>query len=162
MKVQTHEHTLVINHILYFTPEQRAAIVRDRTPTQVAGVSVPVWFCQGKSNEPGHEVFCQYTVTNEPQDMMLSALPTGYRINLPQPKPEVPGADPDAAHAHDPKKLGDPKDGGMGWLIFKQFQTIKQQDRNLQILHYVELRDWEYFWDSVKKDSIVETEPSAC
>lgn len=166
MKGKLHEKTLVINHVLYFTPEQRLALVRDRVPAQVIGVSMPIWFNQGKSNEPGHEVFCQYTVTNEPKDMMLTALPTGYRINLPQPKPDQ-GQDENQA-VPDPRKLGDPKDGGSGWLLFKQFQTLKQQERDLSVLHYVELRDWEYYWDSVSEKPITmtdrteETEPSAC
>jgi hypothetical protein len=160
MKEMPKEKSLVVNHILYLTPEQRIALVRDRTPAQVVGISVPVWLCDGKSNEPAQEVFCQYTITNEQQEMMLSPLPTGYRINLPQPKPSLNDSEQGSP---DLKKLGNPEDGGMGWLLFKQFQKIKHKDRDITVLHYVELRDWEYFWDSVTmKDRIEETVPSAC
>jgi len=151
--------TLVINHILYFTPEQRLALVRERQSAQIIGVSVPVWFNQGKSSEPAHEVFCQYTVTNEPQDMIIAVLPTGYRINLPQTKPNTD----ESQNVPCFKKLGNSEDGGSGWLIFKQFQTMKHNDQPLQILHYVELRDLEYYLDSVRQsDSNAETLPSAC
>lgn len=154
--VQAPEQTLIINHILYLTPEQRLGLLQDKTPAQIIGVSVPVWFSQGKSSEPAQEVFCQYTVTNEPQDMVVATLPTGYRINLPQAKPSTE----EEARTLDVKKLGE---GGSGWFMFKQFQTVKQENRVLQILHYIELRDLEYFWDSVDlKDSNAEITPSAC
>jgi len=165
------EKTLIINHIMYLTPEERRGLLKDKKPVQVAGVSVPVWFNAGKSSEPAQEVFVQYTLTNEPQDMVVASLPTGYRINLPQPK--VMAEDPEAAgvfgmegqekRGPDLRKLGNPEDGGSGWLLFKQFQTLKQKDRVLQILHYIEMRDIEYYWNTVKlKDSVAETEPSAC
>lgn len=142
------EQTLVISHIIYLTPEERTALVKKRKPAQIVGISVPVWFHQGKSSEPAHEVLCQYMLTNEPQDMMITSLPTGYRINLPQVKPDQSEEETTKTDFH---KIGNPEDGGSGWLIFKQFQTVKPQDRTFQILHYVELRDWEYYWDSVPK-----------
>lgn len=155
--IKNQEQTLIINHILYLTPEQRLALIRDKTPAQVVGISVPVWFTQGKSSEPAQEVFCQYTITNEPQDMVVASLPTGYRINLPQPKPSAD----EESRTLNPKKLGNTEDGGSGWLLFKQFQTVKQNEKALQILHYIELRDFEYFWDSVRGNN-AETTPSAC
>ena len=157
--VEKPEQTLIINHVLYLTPEQRMGLLQDKTPAQVVGVNVPVWFNQGKSSEPAQEVFCQYTVTNEPQDMVVATLPTGYRINLPQTKPSTE----EEARMLDVKKLGNSEQGGSGWFMFKQFQTVKQENRALQILHYIELRDLEYFLDSINlKDSNVETTPSAC
>lgn len=155
--VEKQEKTLVINHILYFTPEQRLALVREKTPVQVVGVSIPVWFNQGKSSEPAQEVFCQYTVTNEPKDMMVASLPTGYRINLPQPKTSTD----EETRTLDFKRLGDTPEGGSGWLLFKQFQTVQQENRTLQILHYIEMRDLEYYFDSVRGNN-AETTPSAC
>ncbi len=154
------DKTIVINHILYFTPEQRIGLVRNRISTALVGISIPVWFNQGKSTEPAKEVFCQYTVTNEPKDMMVAALPTGYRINLPQPKPLADESEENSAP--DLNKLGNAEDGGSGWLIFKQFQNLKQEDGTvMHILHYVEMRDIEYYLDSIRMDSIEETLPSA-
>ena len=159
------DKTLVINHVIYLTPEERRILLKEKKPVQAVGVSVPVWFNAGKSSEPAQEVFVQYTLTNEPQDMVVASLPTGYRINLPQPKimAEWTGMEEQEPKGPDCKKLGDPEDGGSGWLLYKQFQTLKQDDRILQILHYIELRDIEYYWNTVKmKDSIAATEPSAC
>ena len=133
------DKTLVINHVIYLTPEERRILLKEKKPVQVVGVSVPVWF--------------------------NASLPTGYRINLPQPKimAEWTGMEEQEPKGPDCKKLGDPEDGGSGWLLYKQFQTLKQDDRILQILHYIELRDIEYYWNTVKmKDSIAATEPSAC
>ena len=172
MQKVVHERTLIINHVIYLTPEQRNGLLKDRTPAQVVGVSVPVWFNNGKSSEPAQEVFCQYTITNEPQEMMVTTLPTGYRINLPQPKKD--GPDPETLQmygmeaperiAPDMKKLGDVKDGGSGWLLFKQFQTITHEEQKIQALHYIELRDEEYYLDCIRSQSgrTAETSPSAC
>jgi len=162
------EKTLVINHQIYLTREQRNLLLKEKTPIQVVGVSVPVWFDKGKTNEPAHEVFCQYTITNEPQEMVIAALPVGYRINLPQPKPQPEVEfrsilDEEQEKPLNPMKLGDPDDGGGGWFKFKQMQTIKDKGRTLNVLHYVELKDFEYLYDSLtEKRSIAETSPSAC
>lgn len=148
------DRSLIINHIIHLTPAQRQTLVFDRQPVSTIGVSVPVWVDQNKS-VPAREVFCQYTITNEPKNLMVEMTPGGYKINLLQPKPEDEGVP-------EYKKLGDKE--GAGWMMFKQLQIIERESGpKTKVLHQIEIRDWDYFWDSVNwKGSIEETCPSAC
>ena len=149
------DRVLIINHIIHLTPGQRKTLVDDRQPVAAIGVSVPVWFDDSKKSKPAHEVFCQYSLTNEPKNLPVVVTPSGYKINLVQPKP-------DEETAPDYKKLGDKE--GAGWLQFKQLQMIEGANGpKSKVPHYVEIRDWEYFWDGVNwRGNIEETCPSAC
>jgi hypothetical protein len=149
------EKLLIVNHVIYLTPEQRKTLVEERQQVAAIGISIPVWFDDNKGSAPAREVFCQYTVTNEPKTLMVAVTPSGYRINLTQPKP-------DDEETPDYKRLGNKE--GMGWLKFKQLQVVEAPNgKKSKVLHYVEIRDWEYFWDSVNwRGSTEVTCPSAC
>lgn len=75
--------TLTVSHHIFLTPEEGKTL-SDGKPIEVVGYSVPVWFFKGNTSEPAGEVFCVYTLTNQPDDYPIKTLNKGYKINLPQ------------------------------------------------------------------------------
>lgn len=77
--------TLAISHNVHLTREQRYALAGGE-PVSVVGVSVPVWYAGGRTNEPANEVFCNYAIRNAPgEDGGIRIRKDGYEFNLPQP-----------------------------------------------------------------------------
>lgn len=170
MRSQNETRSLIVHHLLYFTSDQRRIILQSKTPVELIGVSVPVWFDHRNTSEPAEEVFCKYTITNQPDQTMVQSTPTGYQINMPQPRISQRDEEtdkifgiisPDKTPIPDQKKLGD--EAGSGWLLFKEFQMINIGEESMKILHYIEMRDIAYYWDSIftTKDSNEEIMPFA-
>ncbi len=76
--------TLAISHHLFLDRDHRYALAKGDS-VAACGVSVPVWFAKGKSNEPAAEVFCNYLLHNVPTNLdHVHFKPDGYEINIPQ------------------------------------------------------------------------------
>lgn len=167
MTTTVYKKTLTILHQIYLTPEQREALVERRESVEVVGVSVPVWFESGNSSEPAQEVFVKYTLTNRLENHGVVTSKDGYTINLPQPKPTEQDAEIKQMFSNfdtpRPKIMPTRNLLESGWLIFKQFQHVKQETRVLNVLHYIEMRDREYLEDSLTLPGHSEEKtPSAC
>ena len=144
--------TLTISHYVYLNREQRYAI-HDLKPVEVIGVSVPVWFNNGNTSEPAKEVFCKYKITNEPINKTIISTEDGYSINIPQKitfdsfSKEFQIAA--AMQLGTSEKLLDVKDGGNESLEFRQYNKIQSEDRNFNVIHFVEIKPIEILYQTM-------------
>jgi hypothetical protein len=133
--------TLAISHEIYLTRDQRYRLAAGDS-VSVTGISVPVWYAKGKTNEPAREVFCNYIIHNSPnaEDQIYFRM-DGYEFNIPQlpgdfvMPPEISNEEWSALTQEQREALGeeryvpphaanllDLKDGGTENLIFVQHQ----------------------------------------
>jgi hypothetical protein len=101
------------------------------------GVSVPIWYYQGKSSEPGNEVFCKYKLIPTDYKIFVKHNDEGYEIYLPKNSfnPEDNRANPLTL-----KNIIDHQDGGIEWMAFRQFGKAKRNKKVVDIIHYVEIK----------------------
>jgi hypothetical protein len=158
MKRKNKKHTLVLSvaHNIYLTRDERYALVEGK-PIEVIGVSLPVWLSAKYAFKPVEEVFCKYSIYNNPNEppATVSFINEGYRINLPQiPEmwsPPIPltdemwlkMSDKDLSmwyKTHETPKnasnLRDIEDGGAEYLRFKY---LGERDE-IQVMHHCEIK----------------------
>lgn len=128
--------TLTVAHNIFLTRKQRYDLVKGEE-VGVVGVSVPVWYYQGKTSEPGNEVFCKYKLFPTEHKIFVKHNSEGYEIYLPKKSfnPEDNRANPLTL-----KNLLDHKDGGIEWVAFRQFGKAKKNKKTVNIVHYVEIK----------------------
>jgi hypothetical protein len=144
--------TITVLHNIFLTREERYKLA-EGGDVEVVGVSVPVWFHRGKTTEPANEVFCKYRICNAPVSTPITNYEDGYVMNLPQEgevavaiKPtgeEIPSAAPN------PKMLRDIKDGGSGYMQFKQYTKVRKGRSIFNLLHFVEIKELEVLLDTL-------------
>jgi hypothetical protein len=159
--------TLTISHCIYLTKEQRYDLIK-RKEIEVIGVSIPVWFCKGKTSEPAMEIFNKYIITNDPDDSPIESYAKGYKINLPQlPKDFHPidrpslenwekmtAMDRDRWNKENPippsaDDLMDAEKGGVGALYFKRHSKLKDAGKKISLIHIVEIKSLKILLESL-------------
>lgn len=139
--------TLTISHYVYLTKEQRYALHAGQE-VEVVGVSVPVWFHKGTTSEPAKELFCKYKLTNEKTNKVIFQTEEGYAVNLPQPQAEkITDETPIATGYSD--KLLNVEDKGSEYLDFRQYNRIKQGDKEFNVVHFVEIKTLETLMETL-------------
>lgn len=146
--------TLTISHYIYLRREERYKLHNGES-LEITGISVPVWFHRGNTSEPAKEIFCKYKLTNEPTNKIIVSTEEGYQINLPQ-KLELGGENvPKEVQDVVSVKLGtserllDTKDGGSELLEFRQYNKIKKDIQEFNVVHFVEIKPYELLRDTM-------------
>jgi hypothetical protein len=143
--------TLTISHYIYLSHEQRYDL-HELKSVEAIGASVPVWFDNGNTSEPAKEVFCKYKITNEPINKAIISTEDGYCINIPQKitfdsfSKEFQIAA--AMQLGSSEKLLDVEDGGNESLEFRQYNKIQSEDRNFNVIHFVEIKPIEILYQT--------------
>ncbi len=119
--------TLAVSHNVFLT-DQQIIDLSVGTPVQVIGVSIPVWFFKGNTSEPAIEVFCNYYLTNTPEEYPITAIEDGYQINIPQ---EL------STEGKEIFKLE--KDRHEKCLKFRKNNKIITQGKEIDVVHTVEI-----------------------
>lgn len=132
--------SLIISHSVFLTKEERYKI-HENKEIKVVGVTTPVWFEKGTTSEPAKEIFCNYYLTNDPEQKVIVPLEDGYLINLPQNNEdtEIPNS----------KLLLNEEDGGIMNLMFKQVSLITYYDKEFNVVHFVDIKDKDVFLESL-------------
>jgi len=148
--------TITVLHNIFLTRDERYKLASGED-VETVGVSVPVWFHRGKTTEPAVEVFCKYKLTNTQVQTPITNIDGGYLINVPQaeeqtfmvkdaiqePQVGLPAAPPTA------KMLRDIKDGGCGYMQFKQYTKMRRGRKHYNLLHFVEIKEMELLLDTL-------------
>ena len=151
---------LVIAHNLFLTREERYQLA-DGEPIEIVGVSLPVWFSPKHTSEPAEEIFCKYSIHNNPNEpsATVQRIAGGYRINVPQiPKnwtPAEPLTDEEWRTMSDKevaawyKKYGTPPnanylkdtiDRGREYLKFRYLGEFTEDEKTTQLIHYCQMK----------------------
>lgn len=161
------EYVLFISHNIYLTKEQRYDLASGKS-LKVIGSNVPVWFYKFNTSEPATEIFCQYTITNEPGPISVVSTLTGYTINIPQmpedyePPEHITNSKwremslaqqeqwyEDHPHPLTGKALLDVKDGGSAYMKFQYEIRRTWNKRLVQQSHQIEIKDIDYLMNSL-------------
>ena len=124
---------------MFLDRQQRYDLVGGKE-LEIVGVSVPVWYYQGQTSEPGNEVFVKYKLRPTDHKIFVKHNDEGYEIYLPHKSfnPEDNRTNPFTL-----KNLLDQKDGGIEWIAFRQFGKAKKNNRTVNIIHFVEIKTTE-------------------
>lgn len=150
--------TLIISHLLYLNKDQRYRL-HSGEPIETVGVSVPVLFEKGSTSEPAKELFCKYTLTNEPPNKGIVPTEQGYILNLPQKivaetKTNEEKLKLDALNkVPTSENILDVRDGGHQYLHFKQYNKIHFSNIEMNIVHIIDIRDEDFLIDSLDQTS---------
>jgi hypothetical protein len=128
--------TLTISHNVFLTKEERYKLFAGET-LDLVGISVPIWYYDGQTSEPGNEVFCKYTLTPSDDKIYVNYKKDGYEIFLPRTaySPEDDKKNPITL-----KNILDVPDGGIAWIAFRQFGKIKKNRKDINMVHFVEIK----------------------
>ncbi len=148
---------LAVQHMIHLTREQRYAL-HEGIEIVVTGVSVPVWFMGRVTSEPAKEVFCQYYIKNPKQDTPIAVRTDGYEIAVPYREGrslELSDEEWRILNRDNPEKLEhlykqcvqevssqnllDLQDGGSGSMVYREHSKVKQNDKLLNIVHFVHI-----------------------
>lgn len=128
--------TLTVSHNIFLNREQRYDLFNGKE-IEIVGVSVPVWYYQGRTSEPGNEVFCKYKLIPCAYHIFVKHNEEGYEIYLPKNSfnPEDNRTNPLTL-----KNIIDHQDGGIEWIAFRQSGTAKRGKKVVDIMHFVEIK----------------------
>ena len=128
--------TLNTSHNIFLNRRQRYDLFNGKE-IEVVGVNVPVWHYQGKTSEPGNEVFCKYKLLPCEHKIFVKHNNCGYEIYLPKKSfnPEENRNNPLTL-----KNILDHKDGGVEWIAFRQFGKAKHNKKPVNIINFVEIK----------------------
>lgn len=158
---------LTVQHNIHLTRDQRYAL-HEGIELVVVGVSVPVWFQNNITSEPGKEIFCRYYIKNPKKDCPIQILENGYEITLPyRLGQELSVSDEQWRHLNfkEPEKLDamykslvneassknliDIKDGGSECLSYREHNKIKKGEEMMNVMHFVNIGSVESLIDSI-------------
>lgn len=147
--------SLTIHHNIHLTKEQRYAL-HEGKDIEVVGVSVPIWFMNKLTTEPGREIFCKYVLKNPKTETPIQILTDGYEISLPNrtgTKLEISDEEWREINRIQPAKLDalyrqlvnevssknllDIEDGGHGHMYYREHNKVKRGDKLWTIMHFV-------------------------
>ena len=148
---------LSVSHHIYLSKDERYSLHNEES-IEVVGVNSPVWFYKGSTSEPAEEVFCKYILQNKKNDPDIHTTEEGYIINLPritnddifEISDEVwRGMSENERHKWyeknetpiNSKRLLDLKDGGGGYMSWRQDNQIYKNNKVLYIKHFIEIKD---------------------
>ena len=160
--------TLSISHNIFLNKEKREKLSKGTT-VECIGSSIPVWFHKGTTSEPAVEVFNKYILTNVKQDYPISTTKEGYKINMPQipenydpeaSEEEVSGMSEDEVKIWKNLKpmsaldLLDNSDNEESayrntYLKFKTIDVIQKKNKKTEIIHFVEIKDFDTLCNSL-------------
>lgn len=146
---------LIIHHNVCLSRHQRYALHAGED-IKIVGVSVPVWQHDKLTSEPAKEVFCNYYLKNPKTEVPAKILEDGYEISIPYREGiglNITNEEWFELLKHNPNKLDamyqqtiqeissknllDLKDGGCGFLNYRESNKIKREKDYLSIVHYV-------------------------
>ena len=158
---------LTIQHMIHLTRDQRYA-VHEGIELVVPGVSIPIWFMEKATSEPAKEVFCHYYFKNPKEDIPVQIKEDGFEICLPfRPGKELGLTDEQwrELNLRNPEKLElmykntpsevssknllDLKDGGSGHLMYREHNKLKQNNKLLNVMHFIQIGDMQALLDSL-------------
>ena len=159
--------SLTIHHNIHLTRDQRYALHEGIDIISV-GFSVPIWFMNKMTSEPGKEVFCRYYLKNDKEDSPIQIIRDGYEITIPH-RPGEPlkmsndewrrlnREDPEKLRAMydglvkevSSKNLLDIQDGGGQCLVYREHNKVKKDDSMLSIMHFIQVNDMEHLTGSI-------------
>lgn len=125
--------TLTISHNIFLTKEQRYLFEKPDAEIEAIGVSIPVWYLNGKTSEPAIEVFCKYKLKIDDGKKAVAKFDEGYNIFLP---PFL-----DNNNLPIGIMIRDLKDGGKESLQYKEYSLIKKKTINYSVIHIIEIYD---------------------
>jgi len=151
--------TIAISHNIFLTKDELATLSMGE-PVETIGVSLPVWFFQGNTSEPAHEVFCEYKLTNIKEDYPVTILAKGYRINLPQVPAMLSKLKKPSKRQWEEMTISEKEDwrqenpvsvtgedlldiDEVNPFHFKKYNKIKEGDRRMNCIHAVEISTFE-------------------
>jgi len=129
--------SLIVSHNVFLTREQCYELVEGNA-LETTGVNVPVWIYKSKISEPAVEVFSKYKIESE-EDNKLSIKERAKKFEIKIPKGQV--LTPEGPVSV--RDLLDIKDRGGEWLAFKQYHTVKQGRKTINVVHFVEIKRME-------------------
>ena len=157
---------LTINHNVHLTRNQRYGLF-DGESVETIGIAVPIWINEGKTSEPGREVFCRYILHNTKEETPVKFLENGFEITIPY-RPakdnrqlsdrdwlDLSMKNPDALKNYyaqrvmevSARNLLDMPDGGSQCLIYREHDKIQKNDMN--VVHYVKIEDMDVLLKSL-------------
>ena len=158
---------LTIQHNIHLTRDQRYAL-HEGVELVIVGVSVPIWFQDNMTSEPGKEVFCRYYIKNPKEDCPIQILENGYEITLPcrtgqklsisdeqwrylnLKEPEkLESMYNSLIHEASSKSLIDIKDGGSECLHYREHNKIKKGKDTMNVMHFVNIVTVESLTESI-------------
>lgn len=158
---------LTVQHNIHLTRDQRYAL-HEGIELVVVGISVPVWFQNNVTSEPGKEIFCRYYMKNTKKDCPIQILENGYEITLPyrlgqklsisdEQWRELNFKEPEKLDAMykgivnevSSKNLTDIKEGGSECLHYREHNKIKKGEDMMNIMHFVNIITVESLIDSI-------------
>lgn len=163
--------TLTVHHTIHLSKDERYAL-HEGKDVEVVGASLPVWFSDGWTSEPGKEVFCKYTLKNTRKEIPIKTTSSGYEIELPckeikPPKQEVSNQEywklSDEEKEEYYKQRGpqasslnllDIKDGGSKCLVYREHNKIKYGGKMHNIVHFVNLEDMGRLLESIEDPTL--------
>src|SRR5581483_11801117 len=137
--------TLSVSHNVFLTKAQRYELFSGKE-VEVVGVSVPIWYYQDITSEPGNEVFCQYKLIPCDHKIFVKHTSNGYAIHLPEKSFDLEEKKPNPLTL---KNILEYKDGGIEWLAFRQFGKAKKNKKPVNIVHFVEIKTIEELEKSI-------------
>lgn len=148
--------TLAVSHNIYLSRDDRYRLHLGEV-VETQGVSTPIWYFHGRSSEPGQEVFCRYTLSNNHEsDYDIDQQSDGYFINLPTEEESRirAGMTPDEWSQLTPQGkdvimngvptseiLLDSEDGGVSRMAFNQYNKTKLKGLVVHVLHFIRIAD---------------------
>lgn len=153
--------TISIQHSIYLSKKERYNL-HEQKEVDVVGVSVPVWHLENKTSEPAKEIFCNYYLRNPKKEIPIKTMNDGYLICLPYKIPtsrvrEISNEDwlklnqeqREAYYTAIPNEISstsllDIQDGGSETLMYRESNTIKNGDKFIKIVHYVNIYSIDY------------------
>ncbi|NIQ14906.1 MAG: hypothetical protein GTO02_11080 [Candidatus Dadabacteria bacterium] len=137
--------TLTVSHNIFLSRKQRYDLFKEE-PVDVIGVSIPVWYWQGVTSEPGNEVFCKYRLIPNDSKIFVKHNNQGYEIYLPK---KSYNSEDDTNNPVTLKNIIDHKDGGIEWIAFRQYGKAKRNKKTVDIVHFVDIKTIEELEESI-------------
>ena len=160
--------TLTISHCIFLSRDERYRLFHGEDLT-VTAVSTPVWIKDGETTEPAIEVFTKYKIMNRDERIFIRQHNGLYEITIPplavspnQPLPDIIWNAMTQEQRNkwwlenesNPSliKLLDIKDGGCGWLAFRQYSKLNKTNPSigtLHVIHFVQIEDTKVLLDTL-------------
>lgn len=130
--------TLTIAHNIFLTKEERYNLYKGDT-IELVGTSVPIWYYNTKTSEPGAEVFCKYKLIPTDDKTYVSYKKDGYEILLPKSF-HITVDNVEKENPITIRNILDLKDGGIEWIAFRQFGKLVKNKNDINMIHFVEIK----------------------
>jgi hypothetical protein len=158
---------LTIQHIIHLTEKQRYAL-HEGIELVTVGVSVPVWFMNNVTSEPAKEIFCNYYLKNDKQEVPIKIRSDGYEICLPYRAGssldisddewrQLSNSNIDLLDDLYSRCIGEVssvnllnnKDGGCKYMAYREQNVLQKGEKRIQVTHFVKIADIEELINSL-------------